>query len=340
VPGTPLTQAAIDQYLLPNPLICGANFWVRWNSIDRGPGASSRYDWSSIETEIAPWEKVGKTVNLIMIGAAEGSSTKQGATPPWVMSQVQTVTCANSQPTPVFWQPGYESNWKQFISQTVTKFASDPHLGYIRFGLGHGGEDLVDGSADSGACKQLWDAVGYQTDWPAYNQRMLDYMGSLHSPKQLMVGLNNFDGKGDLGAAVAAKAASLRIGFGMQGLAAGDVTAIAQHQPCRDADWCTLFQRYAGKVPLETQTLAASNPAGGPVKPGIPGTGPGSSLSMLTGPLPPLLTAALTVHTQILELYAEDCLTAFDPAWPGYAPYHGAYAAAIQSAAAGVGSTD
>jgi hypothetical protein len=248
------------------------------------------------------------------------------------------VTCANSQPTPVFWQPGYESNWKQFIAQTVSHFAGDSHISYMRFGLGHGGEDLVDGGADGGPCKQMWDAVGYQTDWSPYNQRMLDFMGSLHSAKQLMVGLNNFDGKPDLGAAVAAKAAQLGIGFGMQGLAANDVTSVAQHQPCRDADWCTLFQRYAGKVPLEVQTLAASNPAGGQVKPGIPGTGPGSSLSMLTGPLPPLLTTALAVHTQIFELYADDCLIAFDPDWAGYAKYHAVYAAAIQSTAAVVGS--
>lgn len=330
--------AAITKYLIPNPAICGANFWVRWNSIDKGPGASPRYDWQSVDAEIAPWEQANKTVNLIVMGAAEGTSTKQEATPTWVQNQVQMVTCANSQPTPVFWQPGYESNWKQFIAETVNQFATDTHISYMRFGLGHGGEDLVDGGADGGPCKQMWDAVGYQTDWPAYNQRILDFMGSLHSARQVMVGLNNFDGKPDLGAAVAAKAAQVGIGFGMQGLASGDVTSVAQHQPCRDADWCSLFQRYAGQVPLEVQTLAASNPPGGPVKPGIPGTGPGSSLSMLTGPLPPLLTTALAVHTQIFELYADDCLVAFDPGWTGYAAYHAAYAAAIQSTAAVVGS--
>jgi len=99
-----------------------------------------------------------------------------------------------------------------------------------------------------------------------------------------------------------------------------------------------LFNRYAGQVPVEVQTLAASNPAGGPVKPGIPGTGPGSSLSMLTGPLPPLLSIALAVHTQIFELYADDCLVAFDPDWAGNPTYHAAYASAIQSTAAVVSS--
>jgi hypothetical protein len=59
---------------------------------------------------------------------------------------------------------------------------------------------------------------------------------------------------------------------------------------------------------------------------------------MLTGPLPPLLTTALSVKTQIFELYADDCLIAFDPDWPGYAAYHSAYAAAIQSTAVAVGT--
>jgi hypothetical protein len=208
----------------------------------------------------------------------------------------------------------------------------------MRFGLGQGGEDLVNAGADAGACKQLWDAKGYQSEWTPYNMRMLDHMGSLQSQKQLMVGLNNYNGKGELGAAVAAKAAQLGIGFGMQGLASPDVTAVAQHQACKDADWCNLFLKYAGKVPLEVQTLAASNPAGGPVKPGLPGTGPGSTLSMLTGPLPPLLTTALSVKAQIFELYADDCLIAFDPDWPGYGTYHATYAGAILSTAAAVGT--
>jgi hypothetical protein len=336
--GSAQTTAAINQYLIPNSAICGANFWVRWNSVDKGPSASTRYDWSSVEADIAPWERLGKTVNLIFIGAAEGSSTKQGATPTWVQSQVQMVTCANSQPTPVYWQAGYESHWKEFINQAVSHLAGDAHIGYMRFGLGQGGEDFVAPGADAGACKQLWDAKGYQAEWTPYNLRMLAFMGSLQSTKQLMVGLNNFNGKADLGAAVAAKAAPLGIGFGMQGLASPDVIAVAQHQPCKDADWCNLFTKYAGQVPLEVQTLAASNPAGGPVRPGIPGTAPGSSLSMLTGPLPPLLTTALAVKTQIFELYADDCLIAFDPDWPNYADYHTAYATAILSTAAAVGT--
>ncbi|HEY8864176.1 MAG TPA: hypothetical protein VIO37_08390 [Candidatus Dormibacteraeota bacterium] len=336
--GSAQMTAAINQYLIPNSAICGANFWVRWNSIDKGPAASARYDWSGVEAEIAPWESLGKVVNLIFIGAAEGASTKQGATPTWVQTQVAMVTCANSQSTPVYWQAGYESNWKEFITQAVSHFAGDSHIGYMRFGLGQGGEDLVAPGADAGACKQLWDAKGYQAEWTPYNLRMLALMGSLQSTKQLMVGLNNFNGKPDLGAAVAAKAAPLGIGFGMQGLASGDVTSVAQHLPCKDADWCNLFTKYAGQVPLEVQTLAASNPAGGPVKPGIPGTAPGSSLSMLTGPLPPLLTTALSVKTQIFELYADDCLIAFDPDWAGYAAYHATYATAILSTAAAVGT--
>ncbi len=32
--------------LLHNPAICGANFYVVWKEVDRGPGSNPRYDWS------------------------------------------------------------------------------------------------------------------------------------------------------------------------------------------------------------------------------------------------------------------------------------------------------
>jgi len=73
-----------------------------------------------------------------------------------------------------------------------------------------------------------------------------------------------------------------------------------------------------GEVPLEFQTLTASQPNG---------SGP-------TGSLAVLLPWAVGVHTQILELYFVDWLTAFDPSYPGYPEYHTAYSAAFQSAAA------
>ena len=331
------TGQAILKYLLPNPDVCGVDFWVRWNQVDRGPQTANRYDWSRVEADMAPWEQAGKQVNLILIGAAEGAAQAQGATPSYVLSQVQVVTCGGqSQPTPIFWQPGYERNWHDFIAQTLSHFASNTHIGYLRFGLGIGGEGLVGPAAERpGPCKQLWDAAGYQTEWPAYNQRLIAFEASQRSVHQLMIGIAD-----TLAASNVAQAAAAGIGFGQQGLKARDVTDIANNATCVPSDWCHLFRKYAGKVPLEVQQLALSNPSGAPATPGVTGTGPGSPESVATGPLPPLLTAALSVQTQVFEVYADELLMAFDPAWPGHDKYGASYAAAFASLAKVVGTTN
>ena len=39
-PGAVRINARANQFLLHNPVVCGANFYLVWNEIDRGPGAS------------------------------------------------------------------------------------------------------------------------------------------------------------------------------------------------------------------------------------------------------------------------------------------------------------
>jgi len=46
-------------------VVCGANFYLVWNRIDKGPDASPRYDFEAVEEQMEPWIKAGKEVNLI-----------------------------------------------------------------------------------------------------------------------------------------------------------------------------------------------------------------------------------------------------------------------------------
>jgi hypothetical protein len=117
------------------------------------------------------------------------------------------------------------------------------------------------------------------------------------------------------------------------------VTDIATNATCVPGDWCHLFRQYAGRVPLEVQQLAVSNPSGAHATPGVTGTGSGSQESVATGPLPPLLTAALSVGAQVFEVYADELLMAFDSVWPGHGKYGAGYAAAFASLARIVGTT-
>ena len=329
-PTSPLA-GPVNQYLIGNPDVCGAAIFVSWQQVDRGPGANPCYDWSAVQSAIAPWEAAGKTVNLIVWGASEGG-TMQRSTPEWVQSQVQMINCGGkTAPTPVYWQPGYANNWRAFIVATVNQFASDPHIGYLRFGLGTGGEGLANAGTKTPNCLAQWNAAGYQTAWPAYVRQLIDFEGSLHASHQLMVALNTFDANPSP-QAVAQEASQNGIGFGMEGLQASDAVAISAGQPCGDSNWCAVFTQFEGTVPLHLQTLYQSDPSGAPA------TGSEPRGIVRVGPLPPLLQAGLTVHAQIFKLYAQDWLIAFDPRYPDYAQYHAAYARAIASAAAVVGT--
>jgi hypothetical protein len=329
-PQSPL-GSAVAQYLIGNPDVCGAAIFVNWQQVDRGPTANPRYDWSSVQSAIAPWEAAGKTVNLIVWGASEGG-TVQRSTPLWVQSQVQMINCGGkTAPTPVYWQPGYANNWRTFIAATVTQFASDPHIGYLRFGLGTGGEGLASAGTKTPSCLAQWNAAGYQTEWPAYMRDLIAFEGSLHATHQLMVAINTFDANPSP-QAVAQEASQNGIGFGMEGLQASDAAAISAGTPCGASNWCAVFTQFAGTVPLHLQTLYQTDPSGAPAT----GSEPAGIVRM--GPLPPLLQAGLTVHAQIFELYTQDWLIAFDPQYPGYTEYHAAYAQAIALAAAVVGT--
>jgi hypothetical protein len=113
--------------------------------------------------------------------------------------------------------------------------------------------------------------------------------------------------------ATAATAVAAAIGFGSQGLQAKDIT----NYPNCTSDWCNLFNQYTGRVPLELQTVAESDP-----------TGAGE-----TGSLVPLIPFGISHHAGVLEIYYRDWLLAFDPAYPGYAQYGAAYAQALKEAA-------
>jgi len=46
-----------------NPVVCGANIYVVWGQVDKGPNANPRYDWSSVDDQIRPWTAAGKRVS-------------------------------------------------------------------------------------------------------------------------------------------------------------------------------------------------------------------------------------------------------------------------------------
>jgi len=300
--------------LLHNPTVCGANFYIVWNQIDRGPQANPRYEWSSIEDQIAPWVKAGKKVNLIVW--ATTYSKNATATPEWVFTKVPSVTCPAFGHVPVFWNPGFMSSYQSFMNAVVEHFGHNPSVGYIRFGLGAGGEIFP-------ACMYFMKEQGFSDEtWKKYIFDMLDFQKSLNSPKQLAVGLNAYGEppKLDFSAAVAERAVKDGIAIGNQGLSAQDARDDAAGKPCM-ADWCRIFRGARGKVPLILQTL-------GPTRPDHSGD---------VGSLVDMLPFAVNQRVQIFEIYVQDWLVAYDPGSPGYAQYHAEYQKVLEEAAKSLG---
>ena len=302
-------QARSTQLLVHNQVVCGANFFLVWNEIDRGPDANPRYDFSAADERMAPWLAAGKRVNLITWATSYSERAK--ATPEYVFSKVASVECQNGR-VPVFWEKDFITNYQAFMKAVVEKYGTNPSVGYIRFGLGLGGETFP-------ACMYALKSHGFSPGvWQKYIFEMLDYEKSLNSPKQLMVGINSFGQPPNLefADAVAERAMRNGIAFGSQGLSMEDAQKEESGSAC-EVDWCKNFKKHQGVVALELQTRKASNPA----------------RDGMIGSMVDLLPFALRMHTQILEIYPEDWYIAYDPQSPDYAQYHEEYQRAYESAA-------
>lgn len=321
-------RAAVLRYLPTDPTICGANLVIPWSAIDNGPGHNPRYNWSFLDKAAAPWGATGKIVNLIVWGVDELTSqeiAKIPATPKYVLSDTPTVDCGAKYGTeiPVYWEPGYEGPWREFEAALVAHVAGNPNIGYIRFGLGAGGEDYPITGFEEGICSERWSTKGLTAaQWLKWSISQIKYEASLGSEHPFNVGLNSFPNAPKLPGQVAAEAAKFGIGFGIQDMTAAQTNLAEFHSERCYADWCRLFKSWAGRVPLEIQTLEPSGPAGG----------------KNTGWLPSQLSYVVThTYAQVLELYPQEWLVADDPTWPTFAVDHDAYARALANAASEVG---
>jgi hypothetical protein len=304
---------------MTNPIVAGANFSINWSEVDRGPGTNPQYVWSSVDSRLQPWIAAGKKVNLIVWPVSYGSTNT--ATPTYVMNDLgsaNTTTCAGES-IPNYFAAAFLGPYQAFMAQVIQHYANNSSVGYIRFGLGQGGEIFpVSGMEKDATCFSSFTSWGWtDNSWSNFLTTMIDYEKTMKSPHQFMIGITFVDGP-TVTNTVTAKAVADGIGFGNQGLQLSDVTNYAAGQPCQ-GNWCALFVQYAGQVPLQLQTLGPSDPTNAPS----------------TGSLVNLLPFAASLHTTVFEIYWEDWLIAYAPTYPGYSQYHAAYAKVLQDTAQG-----
>jgi hypothetical protein len=325
---------AVQTYLMKNPIVSGGNVTVEWGMIDQGPGTNPQYNWTALDAVIAPWAAAGKKVNLIVWANSDstvatcsnGASSTTGncAIPAYVWKALgpsNYTTCTTqygTQQIPNYLdRASFQIPYQAFMAAVIQKYGSDPEIGYIRIGLGHGGETFpVTGwNSTTAACGKAFTTWGITVPtWEAYLASMLNYETTLRSAKQLMVGVT------PMGAPttvvpdyVAPLAIAQTVGFGSQGLELSDIT----NYPNCTADWCNLFAQFAGQAPLELQTYLQSCPDN----------------SCTTGSLVNLVPFAVSHHATVLEIYYQDWLLAFDPSYPGNSEYGASYAKVLTDAA-------
>ncbi len=293
-----------------NPVVCGANIYVVWGQVDKGPNANPRYDWSVVDEQIRPWVEAGKRVNLVVWATGYGPNAGNPL-PAHVRASVEKVNCRVTQDVPVFWSREFMSSYQPFMAAVVRRYTDNPSVGYIRFGLSGGGETFP-------VC--FFEMKNRYRDFPRiwrdYLLSMVDFEKTLHSRK-LAIGVTPFGPGPNAGqhpnvAALANAAAANGIIVGTQGLRAENIRG--------DCWWCSVFNRHRGQVPLELQTIAETHPDG--VRPES---------------LVDLLPFGIREHAQIFEIYLQDWAVAYDPHNTFYPQYHEAYQQALEGAARVVG---
>ena len=252
---------------------------------------------------------------------------------------VNSTTCS-AQQVPNWRSSALQASYQAALKQLISHYGSNPSIGYIRVGLGRGGEiNLPQGWNDStsGACYTAYTTTwGYTAGadatftWNAYLQLMVQYEGGLASPKPLLVSITPVTGAGiAVDDFLAPIAVANGVSFGSQGLQASDIT----NYPNCGGDWCSLFAKNPATQIRELQTIGQSCPAN---------TTCANSLATLTGPLDPLIPFALLHGSNNLEFYYQDWLIAYDATYAssaGASSATAAYLAAIQKAATTSGVT-
>jgi len=342
----PLTPSDKDyndfnQYVLTNANVAGVSAALPWNAIesDVTPGS---YDFTTYDANLQHIISAGKTINLIVQGISEGKANT--LTPAYVFTSSWASTCCSSAPLdvvtcdaypgngdadtgmPVFTEPPFETAYKNFISAVIQHYSNNPSIGYIRFGLGLGGEVAP-------LCVTQWPNFS-KTDFLNFVQNMMSFEASLHGQVRLEQNIHAIGNPPDVSYADAEASYAVQdgfIGFGNNGANVQDVSAASSGQPC-NADWCALFDKYAGTevdgspIVLQLQTLGPTDP-----------TNAGE-----VGSLSQILPFAAQHHANTFELFVPDLLLAFDPhyassspATAAFAVYASSYAQAIQTFVSG-----
>ena len=143
-----------------NPNLVGTTLTFEWAQLEPAAG---QFDWSRVDSAIAPWAAAGKHVILRVstAGQAAWGSAAADATPAWVYAQgVPSVNDAGSI-LPVYWNPTFLKDYGAFIAAYAAHYDGNPVVSFIEMGIGDGGETLPDTQEGGTDHFAQWTPYGY-----------------------------------------------------------------------------------------------------------------------------------------------------------------------------------
>jgi hypothetical protein len=313
--------------------LCGASIVINWSDVQPDANNPNFFTWDKVTMLAQPYVTAGLTVNLLFADSTEATSGNS-VTAPYVIKPVSqgglpTITCPGGATIPVYFNAQYEADWEALIQKAIQQFsgtgtALNSHIGYMRFGIGGGAEDIdPSGAQDGGVCQQMWAASPFNfsyTTWLGHVQRIINYIASQSPDKQINVSLAGTSPVGDpnfpnptplqIAYAAANQTASIavpfRFGLSFENLGKAGVpptgttpTACNVNVANPNLHWCQPYTKYAGTVPLAAQPITGS---------------------LTTPDFANMMRYGLDNNIQIYELYPDHFFGADSPSWSGYIP--------------------
>jgi len=148
--------------LKDNPSIAGTYLGFYWAQIEKSPGI---FDWSIVETAMAPWVASGKKAIVRLSTCAwkkwQPQQDSGHATPQWVYDQgVGHIVEDDGAVKPQYWHPHFLDNFAFFVATFAAKYDGDPRIAAIEIGVGDGGETKPD-TRNNPNRLSLWKKIGY-----------------------------------------------------------------------------------------------------------------------------------------------------------------------------------
>lgn len=124
------------------PYLAGAALNFYWSDIEPAKG---QFNWSVIDTAMAPWTSHGKHVILRITAAGNnnGDASSAQRTPQWVFDEgVPSVKLSSGAVYPQYWNATWLKEFGGFIQALAAHYDGNPAITYVNIATGNDGETI------------------------------------------------------------------------------------------------------------------------------------------------------------------------------------------------------